>query len=55
MEHGSILNGNIRPHRVSYQWQSTRNWWLAVQAGVLVGLSLALPLYLYFRQDLYQD
>ena len=23
MEHGSILNGNIRPRRVSSQWQST--------------------------------
>jgi len=25
LEHGSILNGNIRPRRVSSQWQSTRS------------------------------
>ncbi len=26
-------------------------WWLVVPAGCLVGLSLALPLYLYLRED----
>jgi len=25
------------------------NWWLVLPAGFCVGLSLALPLYLYFR------
>ena len=26
-------------------------WWLVLPAGFGVGLSLALPLYLYFRED----
>lgn len=29
---------------------SIKNWWLVIPAGSLVGLSLALPLYLYFRE-----
>ncbi|MCB1498308.1 MAG: DUF2834 domain-containing protein [Bauldia sp.] len=28
-----------------------RLWWLVLPAGSLVGLSLALPLYLYLRED----
>lgn len=27
------------------------NWWLVIPSGCLVGLSLALPLYLYLRND----
>lgn len=27
------------------------NWWLVLPAGCFVGLSLALPLYLYLRED----
>lgn len=41
--------------RIDAQQHSVRNWWLVLPAGALVGLSLALPLYLYFRQDIYQD
>lgn len=29
---------------------SIPNWWLVIPAGSTVGLSLALPLYLYFRE-----
>lgn len=29
---------------------SISSWWLVIPAGSLVGLSLALPLYLYFRE-----
>ena len=29
---------------------SIPNWWLTIPAGFTVGLSLALPLYLYFRE-----
>ena len=32
-----------------------RNWWLVLPASALVGLSLALPLYLYLRQDIIQE
>ena len=28
-----------------------KNWWLVLPAGFGVGLSLALPLYLYWRED----
>ena len=28
-----------------------RRWWLVLPSGCLVGLSLALPLYLYLRED----
>ena len=28
-----------------------RSWWLVLPAGFCVGLSLALPLYLYLRHD----
>jgi hypothetical protein len=28
-----------------------RRWWLVLPAAFLVGLSLALPLYLYLRHD----
>ncbi|MCB9451360.1 MAG: DUF2834 domain-containing protein [Anaerolineaceae bacterium] len=28
-----------------------RYWWLTIVAGFTVGLSLALPLYLYMRED----
>lgn len=28
-----------------------RRWWLTIVAGFTVGLSLALPLYLYLRED----
>jgi hypothetical protein len=33
-----------RRHRVA-------RWWVVLPAGALVGLSLALPLYLYFREE----
>ena len=38
--------------RIDSQQHGVRNWWLTLPAGAFVGLSLALPLYLYFRQDL---
>nr|WP_321483208.1 DUF2834 domain-containing protein [uncultured Cohaesibacter sp.] len=38
--------------RIDSQRHGVRNWWLILPAGALVGLSLALPLYLYFRQDI---
>ncbi|RIV80189.1 DUF2834 domain-containing protein [Aurantiacibacter xanthus] len=41
--------------RIDAQRHSVRNWWLVLPAGAFVGLSLALPLYLYFRQDIYED
>ncbi|MEM7348941.1 MAG: DUF2834 domain-containing protein, partial [Chloroflexota bacterium] len=28
-----------------------KNWWLVFPAGFTVGLSLALPLYLYLRSE----
>jgi hypothetical protein len=28
-----------------------KNWWVVLPAGFMVGLSLALPLYLYLRSD----
>ncbi|WP_424832680.1 DUF2834 domain-containing protein [Ruegeria sp.] len=31
------------------QKDQIRNWWLVIPAGCLVGLSLALPLYLFLR------
>ena len=34
MEHGSILNGNIRPRRVSSQWQSTQQDFALKQAEI---------------------
>ncbi|MGV0910588.1 DUF2834 domain-containing protein [Martelella sp. FOR1707] len=40
---------------VDARQHSVRNWWLVVPAGGLVGLSLALPLYLYFRQEIDQE
>lgn len=40
-----------------WSWHDARqhhvaSWWLVLPAGVCVGLSLALPLYLYLRHDL---
>ncbi len=31
--------------------EGVRHWWWVLPAGCLVGLSLALPLYLYLRED----
>jgi hypothetical protein len=33
------------------QKKGIKLWWLVIPATLLVGLSLALPLYLYFRSD----
>ncbi|MVO15018.1 DUF2834 domain-containing protein [Parasedimentitalea huanghaiensis] len=33
------------------QRQSLQHWWLVLPAGFTVGLSLALPLYLWMRED----
>ena len=33
------------------QQNNIRRWWLVLPAGLTVGLSLALPLYLYLRHD----
>ncbi|WP_210288059.1 hypothetical protein, partial [Martelella radicis] len=41
LEHGSILNGNIRPHRVSSQWQSTPAQRQRVQQRLLNAETLA--------------
>jgi len=30
---------------------NVKHWWAVVPAGFCVGLSLALPLYLFFRED----
>ncbi|MCO7725784.1 hypothetical protein NJB93_04155 [Brucella intermedia] len=40
MEHGSILNGNIRPRWVSSQWQSTANLCEALSSLINVGHGL---------------
>ncbi len=33
------------------QQNQIKNWWVVLPAGFMVGLSLALPLYLYLRSD----
>jgi len=33
------------------QERDIKRWWLMIPAGFSVGLSLALPLYLYLRED----
>ncbi len=36
------------------QKQGIKRWWLVLPASFLVGLSLALPLYLYLREDAHE-
>lgn len=36
---------------VDAQRHDIRKWWLVLPAGCFVGLSLAMPVYLYLRED----
>ena len=34
---------------------NVKHWWIVIPAGFCVGLSLALPLYLFFREDIAEE